>query len=119
MRKSDDMIKSMVAQIASQGMGIFLQSRQEEHEGIEELRTDLMEARDYINSLEDKIDEMRKDIDEKVQQVTDIEVKLQAAERDNKNLNKWWMELMNENARLKRVLKDEPNEEPSEDREAL
>lgn len=106
MKKSEDMIKNLAAQMAGQGMGIFLQARKEAQEEAEEYRTELMAANDYIDDLEATFEEMRKELDAKEQQISDLKESLKAAENDKNNFQRWWHEQLKETSKLKQEIED-------------
>lgn len=99
--KSDEMFKSLAAQIASQSVGIFLQQKQESREEeIVHFET-VDELRLCIENLEQELAEKEGLLDDSVEKVADLSKRLQVASEERDRLQKWWHEELSLNRELR------------------
>lgn len=99
--KSDEMLKSLAAQIASQGVAIFLQQKQEARE--EEIyHVELVdELKVRIEDLEQELAEKDSLLADRNNMVADLKQKVESTSQENARMEKWWYEELNLNRELR------------------
>ncbi len=102
--KSDEMFKSLAAQVASQSVAIFLQQKQErEHEELIHFES-LDELRNEIEELKQELVEKDRALGETSRVLTSIKFKAEAITLERDRMKKSWQEQLEVNRVLKREL---------------
>lgn len=104
--KSDEMLKSLAAQLASQSVAIFLQQKQErEHEELIHFET-LDDLRNEIEDQRQAIDEKDKALAETSRVLTSLKFKTEATTLERDRFKTYWQEQLDINRNLKRELEE-------------
>jgi hypothetical protein len=124
--KSDEMLKSLAAQIASQSVGIFFQMKEEaRHEEIIRIETvDSLMVR--IEDLEQELAEKDSLLTDRNNMVADLKKKVESTSQENARMEKWWhdelcinRELRNEIEKLREKVPVEALDEMEEEKEVV
>ncbi|MEA5033376.1 MAG: hypothetical protein VB025_14605 [Sphaerochaeta sp.] len=104
--KSDEMLKSLAAQLASQSVAIFLQQKQErEHEELIHFET-LDELRNELEDQRQAISEKDKALAETSRVLTSLKFKAEATTLERDRFKTYWQEQLDINRNLKRELEE-------------
>lgn len=113
--KSDEMLKSYVAQIASQGVAIFLQQRQEaEDERIDHAETE-NELWSRIQWLTDKCEEFEATIDEQNESYASLKELHANVAKDRDKYQQWFYRSLSDADKLKKELAELKEKHPRTD----
>lgn len=88
--KSDDMAKSWVAQMASQTMGMILESRRELSEKQSEYQDDLDWHRMRIEELEEEIFALQAELENEKIERAELETRLRSVSDERNQFKLWW-----------------------------
>ena len=88
--KSDDMAKSWVAQMASQTMGIILQTRQELSEKDSEHQDDLDWHRMRVEDLEEEMFALNAELENEKDEKADLQSRLNMVARERNHFRECW-----------------------------
>jgi chromosome segregation ATPase len=104
--KSDEMLKSLAAQIASQGVGIFFQMKEEARkEEVYRIETvDQLMVR--IEDLEQALSEKQDILVQRNKRIADLEGSLKKASGDCERYHDWWNEEFTECSKLKKRINE-------------
>ena len=89
--KSDDMARSWVAQMASQTMGIILQTRQELNEKDSEYQDDLDWHRMRVEDLEESTFTLEVELENLKEDNSDLKSLLEAVAKERDQFKSWWL----------------------------
>lgn len=110
--KSDEMLKSYVAQIASQGVAIFLQQKQEAREQevghfevYDELQTRLEDMEANYRSLEEVKNNLQSELKERLYEIEKLNRFYESVREERDECKKWWHRQLTENRELKEELR--------------
>lgn len=92
MKKSDDMLKSLAAQFASQGVGIYQQMKAEHQEQLYHYKGTVRELKESNKSLERRLESWNAEIKEIKKENRDLKEQLTGLEKDLINTRRWWLE---------------------------
>jgi chromosome segregation ATPase len=90
--KSDDMARSWVAQMASQTMGIILQTRQELNEKDSEYQDDLDWHRMRVEDLEEEKFALNAELENEKDEKADLKSRLNMVERERDQFKECWLQ---------------------------
>lgn len=90
--KSDDMAKSWVAQMASQTMGIILQTRQELSEKDSEHQDDLDWHRMRVEDLEEELFALNAELENEKDEKADLQSRLNMVARERNHFRECWFQ---------------------------
>ena len=88
--KSDDMAKSWVAQMASQTMGMILESRRELSEKQSEYQDDLNWHRLRIEDMEEEIFALQAELENEKIERAELETRLRSGSDERNQFKLWW-----------------------------
>ena len=110
--KSDEMLKSYVAQIASQGVAIFLQQKQEAREQevghfevYDELQTRLEDMEANYRSLEEVKNNLQTELKERLYELQAVKEDYKSVCNECNEVKRWWHRQLTENRDLKEELR--------------
>ena len=90
--RSDDMAKSWVAQMASQTMGIILQTRQELSEKDSEYQDDLDWHRMRVEDLEEERFALNAELENEKAEKDELKHALELSRKENDKFMEWWLQ---------------------------
>jgi len=110
--RSDEMLKSYVAQIASQGVAIFLQQKQEAKEQevghfevYDELQTRLEDMEANYRSLEEVKNNLQSELKERLYELQAVKEDYKSVCEERDEVKRWWHRQLTENRELKEELR--------------
>lgn len=110
--KSDEMLKSYVAQIASQGVAIFLQQKQEAKEQevghfevYDKLQTRLEDMEANYRSLEEVKNNLQTELKERLYELQAVKEDYKSVREERDEVKRWWHRQLTENRELKEELR--------------
>lgn len=110
--RSDEMLKSYVAQIASQGVAIFLQQKQEAREQevghfevYDELQTRLEDMEANYRSLEEVKNNLQTELKERLYELQAVKQDYKSVCDERDEVKHWWHRQLTENRELKEELR--------------
>jgi chromosome segregation ATPase len=113
MKKSDDMLKSLAAQVASQGVGIYQQMSAEHQEQVDHFKQAIRELTSDNVSLSRRLDERTEELKKILADNRSLKENLEASEKSRDEMRTWWLEASRRSGDLMEELeklKDEQDE---------
>jgi len=89
--KSDEMAKSLMAQLASQTMGIILQSRQEMKEQEIQFHEETDWLRMRVEDLDEELFAANAELENEKAEKAELEQRLKTVEKEKEQFLDWWL----------------------------
>lgn len=89
--KSDEMAKSLMAQLASQTMGIILQSKQEMKEQEVQFHEETDWLRMRVEDLDEELFAVNAELENEKAEKVELEKKFKALEKEKEQFFDWWL----------------------------